>query len=186
MRRPDAGEYARYFGKYVDLVAGSDVVSALSGQIGGTVATLRGVSDGDSLRRYAEGKWSLREVVGHMIDAERIFAYRALRIGRGDETPLAGFDPDPYVAAAGFDRRAWGGLIEEFEVVRRSTVMLLDGFDGEAWGRGGTASGEPVTVRALAYHDRRARVASHEDRAGAVFGIGAGDREFCKTEPNPG
>jgi DinB superfamily len=151
MQRPEEGEYAGHFGKYVALVPGSDVLSALRGQIGGTVATLRGVSDEQSLRRYAEGKWSLREVVGHMIDTERIFAYRALRIGRGDETPLPGFDQDPYIVAAGFDRRDWGGLIDEFEVVRRGSTMLLGGFDGEAWGRRGTASGNPVTARAVAY-----------------------------------
>jgi hypothetical protein len=86
-----------------------------------------------------------------MTDTERIFAYRALRIGRGDQTPLPGFDQDPYIAAAGFDRRAWGGLIAEFEVVRRSTVMLLEGLDAEAWGRIGTASGNPVSARALAF-----------------------------------
>jgi uncharacterized damage-inducible protein DinB len=151
MQRPAVDEYAAYYGKYVDQVTGNDVVSTLRAQIGETAATLRAVSDSDSLKRYAEGKWSLREVVGHLVDAERIFAYRALRIGRGDETPLPGFDQDPYIAAAGFDRRDWNGLIDEFEVVRRSTVMLLDGLDAEAWGRRGTASNNPVTVRAIAF-----------------------------------
>jgi hypothetical protein len=151
MQRPDAGEYAGHFGKYVEVVPGSDVLSALRGQIGETAATLRGVSAEKSLSRYAEGKWSLREVLGHMIDTERIFAYRALRIGRGDETPLPAFEQDPYIAVAGFDRRDWRGLIEELEVVRRSTVMLFEGFDAPAWGRRGTASGNPVTVRAVAY-----------------------------------
>jgi hypothetical protein len=151
MQRPAVDEYAAYYGKYVDQVIGNDVVSALRAQIGETAATLRGVSDSDSLKRYAEGKWSLREVVGHMVDTERVFAYRALRIARGDQTPLPGFDQDPYIVAAGFDRRDWNGLIDEFEVVRRSTVMLLDGLDAEAFARRGTASNNPVTVRALAF-----------------------------------
>jgi hypothetical protein len=151
MQRPAVDEYAAYYGTYVDQVIGNDVVSALRAQIGETAATLRGVSDSDSLKRYAEGKWSLREVVGHMVDTERVFAYRALRIARGDQTPLPGFDQDPYIVAAGFDRRDWNGLIDEFEVVRRSTVMLLDGLDAEAFARRGTASNNPVTVRALAF-----------------------------------
>jgi hypothetical protein len=151
MQRPDANEYAGHFGKYIEQVPGSDVVSALKGQIGATLATLRAVNERDSLRRYAEGKWSLREVVGHMIDTERIMAYRALRIARGDQTPLAGFDQDPYIEAAGFDGRSWGGLLEEFEAVRRSNVMMFEGLNGTAWGRMGTASGNPISVRALAF-----------------------------------
>jgi hypothetical protein len=151
MQRPDAEEYAPYFGKYVDLVPGDDLVGALRGQIGDTLATLRGVSDGDSLRRYAAGKWSLREVVGHMIDTERIFAYRVLRIGRGDATPLPGFDQDPYIAAANFDTRKWGTLLDEFDAVRRSNLFLFEGMDAEAWERRGTSSGHPVTARALGY-----------------------------------
>ena len=137
MQRPDASEYAPYFGRYVGLVAGADVVHALRGQIRVTLETLCGVSEGDSLRRYAAGKWSLREVVGHLIDTERIMACRALRIARGDETPLPGFEQDPYIAAAGFDGRVWGNLLEEFEVVRRSNVLLFEGLSGEAWERRG-------------------------------------------------
>lgn len=150
-QRPDAGEYAPYFGKYVELVPGSDLVSALRSEIAETVATLRAVSDADSLRRYDDGKWSLREVVGHMIDTERIFAYRALRIARGDATPLPGFDQDPYIATARFDERKWGSLIDEFEAVRRSNLFLFEGLDAEAWGRRGTCSNNPITVRGLGY-----------------------------------
>jgi hypothetical protein len=151
MQRPDAGEYAPYFAKYVDLVPGDDLVGALRGQIGDTLATLRVVSDSDSLKRYADGKWSLREVVGHMIDTERIFAYRTLRIARGDETPLPGFDQDPYIAAARFDDRKWGSLLDEFEAVRRSNLFLFEGLDAEAWGRRGVSSSSPITARGLGY-----------------------------------
>lgn len=151
MQRPDAGEYAPYFGKYVELVVGSDLPGTLRGQLGDTMATLRAVSEADSLKRYAEGKWSLREVVGHMIDTERIFAYRALRIARGDETPLPGFDQDPYIAAARFDERTWASLLDEFEAVRRSNLFLFEALDAQAWGRRGTSSGKPITVRALGF-----------------------------------
>jgi len=151
MQRPDASEYAPYYGKYIELVPGNDVLSALRGQIGDTLGTLREVSDADSLRRYAEGKWSLREVAGHLMDTERIMAYRALRIARNDATPLAGFDQDPYIAAAGFDRRDWNGLIDEFEAVRRSNVLLFEGLEGEAWARLGVTNGNGISVRALGY-----------------------------------
>ena len=151
IQRPDAGEYAPHFAKYVELVGEADLVSTLRTQIGDTLATLRAVSEADSLKRYADGKWSVREVVGHMIDSERIFAYRALRIARADETPLPGFDQDPYIAAARFDDRAWGGLLDEFEAVRRSNLFLFEGLDAEAWGRRGVSNGSPITVRGLGF-----------------------------------
>ena len=90
--KPNDTEYASYFGRYVDLVPDGEILGTLAGQISATLSTLRGVSDADSLKRYAEGKWSIREVVGHMIDTERIFAYRALRIARNDQTNLPGFE----------------------------------------------------------------------------------------------
>src|SRR5438132_63431 len=90
--RPGENEYAPYYAKYIELVPGADVLEALTRQIAETAHTLRAISALDSLRRYAEGKWSIREVIGHLIDTERVFAYRALRFGRGDATPLARFD----------------------------------------------------------------------------------------------
>lgn len=151
IQRPEASEYASYFGKYVELVAGGDIVEALRGQVWGSLTTLRMVTEADSLRRYAEGKWSLREVAGHMIDTERIMAYRALRFARADGTDLPGFDQDRYAAAADFDARDWGGLLDEFELVRRANVLMFESFPAKAWGRSGMANGKPVTVRALAY-----------------------------------
>src|SRR5262252_8416824 len=112
--KPDASEFAPHFAKYIELVP-EDVISALRTQMPKTVATLRAVSDSDSLKRYAEGKWSLREVTGHIVDTERIMAYRVLRIARNDQTPLPGFDQDPYIAAAAFDTRRWGHIIDELE-----------------------------------------------------------------------
>jgi DinB superfamily len=155
--KPDASEYAPYFAKYIDRIEGADIIDALRRQIAATLATLRGVSEADSLERYAEGKWSLREVAGHIIDTERIMAYRALRIARADQTPLPGFDQDPYIQAASVDERAWPHLLEELEAVRRANVLMFEGFPEAAWTRQGTASGKEITVRALAY-----LIAGHE------------------------
>ena len=155
--RPEPSEYAPYYEKYVRLVEGEDMLRVLSDQIGQSLATLRGVSPEDSLARYAPGKWSLRGVVGHLIDSERVFAYRALRFARNDRTRLPGFEGDDYVAAARFDRRPWNELLDEFEAVRRATILMFGGLDGEAWLRRGVASDNEVSVRALAYN-----IAGHE------------------------
>ena len=155
--RPEPSEYAPYYEKYVRLVEGEDVLRAIGDQIGQSLATLRGVSPEDSLGRYAPGKWSLREVVGHLIDSERVFAYRALRFARNDRTGLPGFEGDDYVTAAGFDRRPWPELLDEFEAVRRATIPMFRGLDGEAWLRRGVASDNEMSVRAFAYN-----IAGHE------------------------
>jgi len=112
---------------------------------------LRGVSDKDALKRYAPGKWSVKEVAGHLADTERIMAYRALRIARGDETPLPGFDENAYVPPAKFDARPLVDLIGDLFTVRAATVALFRTFDADAWRRRGTASGKPISVRALGY-----------------------------------
>jgi hypothetical protein len=149
--KPVAGEYNPYYSKYIDLVPDGDVVGTLASQIGGTLAALRAISDGDSLKRYAAEKWSIREMVGHMNDTERIFAYRALRIARGDQTPLPGFEQDDYIAPGRFDTRSWSSLIDEFGAIRASNLAMFRGFDEHAWRRQGTASQSPVSVRAIGY-----------------------------------
>jgi uncharacterized damage-inducible protein DinB len=149
--KPEETEHAPYYSRYIDLVPDGDVIGTLAGQIGVTLTELRQISEADSLMRYEPGKWSVREVVGHMIDAERIFAYRALRIARGDKTPLAGFEQDDYIPAGAFDERAWADLIDEFYAVRRSNLAMFRGLPKEAWLRTGTASDKEVSVRALAY-----------------------------------
>jgi hypothetical protein len=164
--KPAAGEYNPYYSRYIDLVPDGDILSTLASQIGLTVSTLRAISDAGSLKRYAPGKWSIREMLGHMNDAERIFAYRALRIARGDQTPLPGFEQDDYIAPGHFDSRPWPSLIEEFDSIRASNLALFRGFNDEAWRRQGTASNNPVTVRALAYiiagHERHHLNMLHE------------------------
>ena len=149
--QPAADEYAPYYGKYISLVNGPDPIAALDEQFPATLALLAGLSDAQAEQRYAPGKWSIKEVVGHIMDTERVFAYRALRIGRGDRTPLAGFEQDDYVSNAGFDRRRIADLAAEFADVRRATLALLRGLDQAAWTRRGIANNKEVSVRALAY-----------------------------------
>jgi len=149
--RPEASEYAPYYEKYVSLVPAGDVVETLERQLEGTLALLRGLGEERAGSRYEPGKWSVRELVGHLIDAERVFAYRALRFARGDRTPIPGFEQDDYVRGGNFDARTLADLIDEFGAVRRATVALLRPLDPEAWRRTGTASDNPFSVRALAH-----------------------------------
>ncbi len=147
--------YAGYVGHAIAAVTGTagaqdDALAHLAAQGERTAALLAGISEARAGFRYAPGKWSLREIVGHLADTERVMAYRALRIGRGDPTPLAAFDQDAYVAAAGFDTRTLADLAGELAAVRRATVALFSHFDAAALARRGTASGKAVSVRALA------------------------------------
>lgn len=149
--RPEATEYNPYYGKYVSLVADDDILTVLSDQLSVTLALLGSVPESQGNFRYAAGKWSMKELLGHMIDTERIFAYRALRFARNDATPLPGFEQDDYIRNASFDACTLGALAAEFESVRRATLFLFRHLDGEAWTRRGVASESEVSVRALAY-----------------------------------
>jgi hypothetical protein len=151
MHRPNQDEYAAFYATYVSLVPEEGVMPTMEAQLDDALFLLRSVSEEDSLVRHAPYTWSTREVVGHMTDAERIFGYRALRFGCGDETPLPGFDEGAYARVARFDRTPLEALASEFEAARRSNVLLFKNFGQEAWGRGGDANGSRVTVRALAY-----------------------------------
>ena len=151
MKRPEAGEFAEYYGKYIAKVPGADVAGGLESERLEMSRLLAGRSERDGNFRYAPDKWTIKEVLGHVIDAERIFTYRALRIGRGDETPLASFEQDDYVKNGGFAARTLADLVEEFDAVRRASISLFRSFDEAAWGRRGVASQKPVTVRALGF-----------------------------------
>jgi hypothetical protein len=151
LSRPDPSEYNAYYGRYISLVPDGPIVDRLREQISETLGVLRALPESRGEHRYAPGKWSIKEMVGHVADGERVFGYRALRIGRGDETPLPGFEQDDYVRNGGFGARRLGHLVDELEAVRRGTVLLLEGFDETAMRRLGTASEFPVSVRALAY-----------------------------------
>lgn len=149
--KPDAAEYAPYYGKYIALVPDGDVVGTLRGQLAETLALLSGIDEARAAHRYAPDKWSVKELVGHVIDTERIFAYRALRFARNDATPLAGYEQDDYIRGGSFDDYQLGELAEEFAHVRRANLALFEHLNAEAWMRMGVASDNPVSVRALAY-----------------------------------
>jgi len=151
LQRPDPSEYNPYFARYIDLVPEGDVAATLERQMESTAALLRGMLPEKATYRYAEGKWSVSEVVGHMADTERVMAYRLLRIARGDRTPLAGFDQDSFVRNAAFDAVPPDALIDEYMAVRRSTLSLFRTVPPDAWTNAGTANNAPVTARALAY-----------------------------------
>jgi uncharacterized damage-inducible protein DinB len=151
MSRPEAGEYAEYYGKYVAKVPGSDVLGILENERLHMSQLFAGSSERDGNFRYASGKWTIKEVLGHITDAERIFTYRALRIARGDQTPLPGFEQEEFVKNGEFAARTLADLAEEFAAVRGASIALFRSFDEQAWSRRGVASQKEVTVRALGF-----------------------------------
>jgi hypothetical protein len=148
---PDPSEHAPYYSRYIALVPGRDVVGALASQIQTTLDMLRAIPEERGSARYAPGKWSVRQVVGHLGDVERILSYRALRISRNDKRPIEGFEPDDYVQYAPFEHCALPDLVDEFAQIRAATLSLCRHLDEEAWTRSGTASDAHITVRALAW-----------------------------------
>jgi hypothetical protein len=149
--RPDPTEYASYYGKYINLVPEGDILTTLGRQMDDTLALLRSIPEAQADSRYSPDKWSIKEVVGHLIDAERIFGYRALRFARNDQTSLQGFEQDDYVKYGGFGEQSLSDLASEYEHVRRANIYLLRGLGSEAWDRRGIASDNEVSVRGLAY-----------------------------------
>lgn len=149
--RPEATEYAPDYGGYISRVAHGNIIEILGHQIETTVALLHGLSDSQGKSRYAPEKWSIKEVIGHLIDSERVFGYRALRFARNDQTPLSGFEQNDYVREAAFDEQSLSDLASEFEHVRRANLHLLRGLKAEAWDRRGEANGNTASVRALVY-----------------------------------
>ena len=149
--RPDADEHIEYYTRYTTLVPGDDALAALSTQIHDTLRMLRPLDEVKGRHRYATGKWSVKEVIGHLADVERVFAYRALRFGRGDSTPLPGFDENAYVDPGNFDVRPLQEVLDEFAAVRAASVALFGGFEAAALLSRGTASDHPVSVRAIAW-----------------------------------
>lgn len=155
--KPQVGEFNPYFDKYISKIPEGDVLTLLQTQNQETVRLLSNVPETRAEFRYAPDKWSIKEVVGHMCDTERIMTYRALRVGRGDTKPLPSFDQDDYIKPAHFERRTLADLVQEFQLIRQTTLVLFRNFDEEALRRMGTASEAPISVRALVYI-----VAGHE------------------------
>jgi hypothetical protein len=148
---PAQDEYAPYYAGYIDRVAGRDLHATLARQVDEIRAIVAPLAEREGERRYEPGKWSVKEVLGHIADTERVMSYRLLRIARGDTTPLPGFEQDAYVATAHAEERTLESLVAELAAVRASTLTLVESLGGEAWARRGVASGREVSARALAH-----------------------------------
>jgi DinB superfamily len=151
IERPGESEYAPFYAGYVAKIAAVDVLDVLERQSEQLRELASVASPEQQVFRYAPGKWSVREVVGHLIDGERVFGYRAFRIGRGDQTPLPGFDENQFVAASDYDRRDLASLTDEFALVRAANLAVFRGLSEADSRRIGTANGQPISVRALAF-----------------------------------
>jgi uncharacterized damage-inducible protein DinB len=165
-KRPEKGDYALYYGKYVALVPSGDFLEILLQQQRELVRLLSPLTEQQAEFRYAPGKWSIKETLGHVNDAERIFAYRLLRIARGDQTPLSSFEQDGYIQTGNFSARALSDILQEFSTVRAASVSLVRSLDDAAWLRRGIASEKEVSVLAIAFiiagHERHHRIILEE------------------------
>ncbi len=151
IRRPLEGEAPSGFFTYINQVIGNDPLAVMDTQLSESIALLSGITEQASLHRYAAGKWSIRELLNHVTDTERAFAFRVLWFSRGFETPLPGYDQDVAATGAKADKVSWAAHIEEFRLVRLATLALFRNMPQDGWKRSGTASGNFVTVPAMAY-----------------------------------
>lgn len=151
MQRPTETEYAPFYRGYVSHVTEEGILPVLRSQLDDLEELFGKVKPDDETYRYAEGKWSIREIAGHLIDAERVFGYRAFSIARGDRNSLPGFDEKEYMLKAPYHRIRLEDLLSEFRLVRLANIAMLRNLDEEAWPRMGTANDSPVSVRALAF-----------------------------------
>lgn len=149
--RPETGESAPYYEKYIALVPTDDLANFLETQGAQTAQLLAARTETEGNFRYAADKWSVKQVLGHLADTERIFTYRALRIARGDRTPIEGFEQDDYVKAGGFNERSLASLLREFRDVRGATLALFRSLSDSVWLQRGTANKNEISVRALAF-----------------------------------
>jgi uncharacterized damage-inducible protein DinB len=151
MTRPQTSEAAPYYFKYIDLITSEDIVPTIRNQMGETVQFLEGITEEQSLQSYAPGKWTIREVLNHVNDGERLFLSRAFWFARGFQEPLPSFDQDLAVQLAQANQTSWTQLVEEFKTVRSATISFFNNLPNEGWSRSGVASDNPFTVRSLAY-----------------------------------
>lgn len=149
--RPTPVEYPPFYARYIDPLPDAPILDLLGAQVPETEALLESIGEMGALYRYAQGKWSVKEVVGHVVDVERIFCMRALRFARGDATPLPGFEQNAYVAAADFDRQPLSALVEALRVTRQAALCFFRNLSDEALMRRGTAAGGEFCVRAIAW-----------------------------------
>ena len=151
MTRPQSTEAAPYYSQYIDLIASDEIVPAMKDQFDQTVQFLEGISEEQSLKSYAPGKWTIRQVLNHVNDGERLFLSRAFWFARGFQDAMPSFEQDIAVQFARANETSWANLVEEFKTVRAATISFFDNLPEEAWSRSGVASDNPVTVRAIAY-----------------------------------
>lgn len=151
MNRPETSEFAPYYNTYVSTVEGDGVMPVLENQLAELRSIFSELPEEKGKYAYAEGKWTLKEALSHLIDGERIFAYRILRISRGDKTPIEGFEQDEYIATSNANNRTFADLVEEFDLQRRSNLIMLKNISDEGSRWIGVASGNPISVRALTY-----------------------------------
>ena len=149
--RPAVGEYLDYYGKYIALVPDGDAIEVLERQRDAMLPFLRGLSESDGALRYAPGKWSVKQVLGHVTDAEWVWTYRALRFARADQTPLPGFDENAWALVGAYDQRPLAELVSQLAALREASLWMYRGLEPAAWTRRGEANGHPVSVRALAF-----------------------------------
>ena len=151
MPKPSPASYAVYFQRYIDLVPETDLVAAFKNQTAGVEDFLKTITEEKSAYAYAEGKWSIKELLQHVIDAERIFNYRALCFARGEKANLPGFEEDDYAANSYANSRSWKSLTEEFIAVRKSTVLLFESFSEKVINNAGLSNNNPNTVDSLGF-----------------------------------
>ncbi len=151
MQRPQTNEFAPYYRTYISLIEGDNVLPVLDAQTAELRAIFSQMPEEKGTYAYAEGKWTLKEMLSHIIDGERIFAYRILRISRGDETPIEGFEQDGYIENSNANNRSFADLLEEFDLQRRSNLLMVNNLSDENASRMGTASGAGISSRALTY-----------------------------------
>jgi len=151
MNRPETNEFAPYYNNYVSLVTDGPIATVLEAQPGELSRLISGLPEEKGVFAYAEGKWTIKELLSHLIDGERIFAYRVLRISRGDKTPIEGFEQDEYIATSNANDRSFAELLEEFGTLRKANLLLVNNISDESSLLMGTASDNPVSARALVY-----------------------------------
>lgn len=151
MNRPDTNEFDPYYNAYISLVEGDDVLPILDSQSAELRTIFTGVPEEKGAFAYAEGKWTIKELLSHIIDAERMFAYRTLRVSRGDKTPIEGFEQEDYIENSNANNRPFADLLDEFDLQRRSNMLLFSNLSDEASRRMGTANDKAISARALIY-----------------------------------
>lgn len=151
MKRPETNEFAPYYNNYISLIDGDGVMPVLDSQVAELRTMFANVPEEKGTYSYADGKWTIKELLSHLIDGERIFAYRILRVSRGDTTPIEGFEQDDYIENSNANNRSFADLLDEFELQRKSNLLLINNISEESAKLMGTASDKPVSARALVY-----------------------------------